>query len=479
MKWVFAKPAKRSLARDTVQTIEKLETIIEDQTNPSMARSLVNLRGMLRGLVGHQRVMRERRNAISAEKIEEFEKELISALSANGSIMDLLVSLDLDDLKKQARSRRSADLWTCDDLVVIIREYNYVIDLLVRINNFIRENILTKLSDQMDDQVRDFVTNTLALYTEAEGQLRTKRQPFVQYQTDLSCDSTVSTAVISDTSASSADLKTSTATTPTEKQSVTSTTLGVGTSEASSTTAVAITIDVREITQNVTTQKTKLEALLNDLDPNLEQYSQLTSLMGFLDNLITTLNQITTSEIGGRMRRSAADECDLLIPIKAKIEEAIDSINKVIAIIDALSTTDIKDSNIWEELEHLRSNLASVRTSLQSYITQIDAFCLKSVTTSTRAAVSSAAVSSEVTGEESTQYAPGATSSSSATDDQTHHDVTTGSAQESSAAVSSEVTGEESTQSAPGVTSSSPASDDDATSEGAFSFFSLVSFVGN
>ena len=66
-------------------------------------------------------------------------------------------------------------------------------------------------------------------------------------------------------------------------------------------------------------------------------YGQLTSLIGFLDNLITTLNQITTSEIGGRMRRSAADECDLLISIKAKIEEAIDSINKVIAIILAES----------------------------------------------------------------------------------------------------------------------------------------------
>merc|ERR1712013_65048 len=76
--------------------------------------------------------------------------------------------------------------------------------------------------------------------------------------------------------------------------------------------------------------------------------------------------------------------------------------------------------------------------------------------------------SSEVTGEESTQSAPGATSSSSATDDQTHHDVTTGSATESSAAVSSEVTGEESTQSAPGATSSLPASDDDATLEGQF-----------
>ena len=354
VEWIFAKPAKRSLAGDTIQTIEKLESIIEDQTDPSMARSLVNLRGMLRGLVGHQRVMRKRRNVISAEKIEEFEKELISALSTNGSIMDLLVSFDLDDLKKQARSRRSANLWTCDDLVVIIREYNYVIDLLVRINNFIRNNILTKLSDQMDDQVRDFVTNTLAIYTEAEDQLRTKLQPYVQYQTDLSCDATVSTAVISDTSASTADLPTSTATTPIEHQSVASTSLGVGTSEASSTAAVAIPIDVREITQNVTTQKTKLEALLNDLDPNLEQYDQLTSLMGFLDNLITTLNQITTSEIGGRMRRSADDECDLLLTIKAKIEEAIDSINKVIAIIDALSTTDIRDSDIWEEMEHLR-----------------------------------------------------------------------------------------------------------------------------
>ena len=131
VEWSFAKPAKRSLVGDTAQTIERLESIIEHQTNPSMARSLVDLRGMLRGLVGHQRVMRKRRNAMSAEKIEEFEKELISALSTKGSIMDLLVSFDLGDLKKQARSRRSADLWTCDDLVVIIREYNYVIDLLV------------------------------------------------------------------------------------------------------------------------------------------------------------------------------------------------------------------------------------------------------------------------------------------------------------------------------------------------------------
>ena len=465
---------------DTVQTIEKLESIIEYQTDPSMARSLVNLRGMLRGLVGHQRVMRKRRNAISAEKIEEFEKELISALSTNGSIMDLLVSFDLDEIKKQARSRRSADLWTCDDLVVIIREYNYVIDLLVRINNFIRNNILTKLSDQMDDQVRDFVTNTLAIYTEAEDQLRTKRQPFVQYQTDLNCDTTVSTAVISDTSASSADLPTSTATTPIEHQSISSTSLDVGTSEASSTTSVAITIDVREITQNVTTQKTKLEKLLNDLDPNLEQYGQLTSLMGFLDNLITTLNQITSSESGERIKRSADDECELLSTIYIWITEAINDIDEVIAKIDYLGETDITANNIWVELKHLRSYLVSVRSSLQSYMTQIDTYCELSVTTSQGAVEITEAKTathdentSQVTEEDSAQSAPGATSSAPATGDQTHHDVTTGSAQESSAAVSSEVTGEESTQSAPGVTSSSPASDDGATPEGAFSFFPL------
>ena len=138
----------------------QLRGIIDHQTNPAMARSLRNLMGLFR---------------------------------------------ELDGYKKTKRQRRSSESWTCSDLAIIVREYDYVINLLETINTFIQEEILDKFNDQLDDEVRNFVNRTLTVYTEAETQLKMKRGPFVQYQTELGCllTSSIATTSISATSEAS------------------------------------------------------------------------------------------------------------------------------------------------------------------------------------------------------------------------------------------------------------------------------------
>ena len=85
------------------------------------------------------------------------------------------------------RSKRSYGGWTCSDLAIILREYDFVITLLERINDFIRNSILDKLGDQADAEIKNFVTKTLATYTEAEEEVRAQQAPFLQIQTSLGC----------------------------------------------------------------------------------------------------------------------------------------------------------------------------------------------------------------------------------------------------------------------------------------------------
>ena len=203
--WSLEKPAKRSLTGETNQKIKELGSIIQHQTDPEMDRPLNDLLGMLRGLVGEKKAYRQRRSVIgetrteigkAKEEIDHFLHKNYTSPGLREALEDLLGDLDEFAEIGRHRSRRSSDLWTCSDLAIIVREYDYVINLLETINNFIRENILNKFNDQMDDEVRQFVTQTLAVYTDAEAQLKTKRGPFVQYQTELGCTSTSSTTSI-------------------------------------------------------------------------------------------------------------------------------------------------------------------------------------------------------------------------------------------------------------------------------------------
>ena len=170
----------------------QLRGIIDHQTNPAMARSLRNLMGLFQELAGNKKVKRQRRSEMTEEGIEEMDEKIHELLNQNySSTLEMMVTLehyfenmDAFGKIKRHRSKRSADLWTCSDLAIIVREYDYVINLLETINTFIQEEILDKFNDQLDDEVRNFVNRTLTVYTEAETQLKTKRGPFVQYQTE-------------------------------------------------------------------------------------------------------------------------------------------------------------------------------------------------------------------------------------------------------------------------------------------------------
>ena len=187
---------------------------MDRQTDTNMARSLEHLMVLFEGLVGHGKVKRDVINNtkkgiknvtldikenVLLHEIEEIEEQLhdqsYNPLDIMGNLEHLLEEMDNFVQIHQHRLRRSSEQWTCSDLAIIVREYDYVINLLERINTFIRENILNTLDDQMDEEVKNFVTQTLAVYTDAEEQLKTKREPFVQYQTELSCDSKSSTEI--------------------------------------------------------------------------------------------------------------------------------------------------------------------------------------------------------------------------------------------------------------------------------------------
>merc|ERR1712192_50219 len=200
---------------------------------------------------------------------------------------------DFAEIEKK-RSRRSSDGWSCSDLAIIVREYDYVINLLETINNFIRDNILTKLNDQMDNEVKSFVTNTLAIYTDAEARLKPKREPFVQYQTTLGC---VSSSLTETTSLSTTSgLSTSTQFTITSTTTAVSTSSIGETSSAASTTVSKTTINVAEVLQQVVTQRNELQSILNSLDSSTSTYSQLTNLLGYLDSLIAKLNNVPSTK---------------------------------------------------------------------------------------------------------------------------------------------------------------------------------------
>merc|ERR1711971_187195 len=380
--WSLEKPAKRSLRGETNKQIHDLEIVIDHQTNPDMTKSLNGLLGLMKGLVGQEKAHRQRRgvNNNTRNEIYKTEQEIESFLSQEYTSPKLREALehlieDLDNFAEieKKRGRRSSDGWSCSDLAIIVREYDYVINLLETINNFIRDNILTKLNDQMDNEVKSFVTNTLAIYTDAEAQLKPKREPFVQYQITLGCVSSSSTETTSQGTTSG--LSTSTAVT------ITSTTTDVSTSTSSeASTTVSTTINVAEVLQQVVTQRNELQTIINGLDSSTATYSQLTNLLGYLDSLIAKLNQIPSTEIGRRRKRSADTDCDALLAIKNFLEDAIQIINQIIVLLKFFGTTGIPAlDTILRELEvYLGSDVLS---TLNSYVNKINNIC--PITTST------------------------------------------------------------------------------------------------
>ena len=88
-----------------------------------------------------------------------------------GTVLDDLHHAAVD--QRQRKSRRSPNgwTWTCSDLAVIINKYDGVIGLLEEINNFIRETFLGALQDQLNEEVRELVSEALGIFTEVEEQL--------------------------------------------------------------------------------------------------------------------------------------------------------------------------------------------------------------------------------------------------------------------------------------------------------------------
>ena len=122
--WGLANPARRSLRKESEldNDLVKIKSIV-DQTNSKITHSLKNLMGLVRGIQRH----RQRRANVAQQRISQ---ELVDGLGG------------LDGQKMRQRSKRSYGGWTCSDLAIILREYDFVITLLERINNFIKIFIL-------------------------------------------------------------------------------------------------------------------------------------------------------------------------------------------------------------------------------------------------------------------------------------------------------------------------------------------------
>ena len=152
------------------------------------------------------------------------------------------------------------------------------------------------------------------------------------------------------------------------------------------------------------TQKSEFVAILNNLNSStFAQYDQLTDLLGFLDNLITSLNGISSTSIGGRRKRSA--DCD---SIKESLEEAIQFISNIIDIIDLVGDTGISALNMF--LAELRDYLVGVRTTLESYVDEINAICKPTTTANISQNTTTKHTTDPATSEGSTSSAPVTTS---------------------------------------------------------------------
>ena len=223
-------------------------------------------------------------------------------------------SLDQRDLLEdviinQSKTRRSSDGWTCYDLALIIREYDFVLALLERINNFIKETLLSR--DDMEEDVKTLVNRSLGIFKEAEIRLESDRYPLVQHQTELGCDSENLTENVS-----------------TEAKSISSTTevlIGVPTSSLTeegrdhnstpslgSTTGGAISVNVTEFARDIVILSIELLTIMNEIDSNtFPRYADLANLLKLLDTLIDTLKRIADIENGSQ--RSSDVNCKTMV----------------------------------------------------------------------------------------------------------------------------------------------------------------------
>ena len=113
-----------------------------------------------------------------------------------GTVLDDLHHAAVDQRQRKSRRSPYGWTWTCSDLAVIINKYDGVIGLLEEINNFIRETFLGALEDQLNEEVRELVSEALGIFTESEEQLKASKEPLVQHQSALGCSSESSSATM-------------------------------------------------------------------------------------------------------------------------------------------------------------------------------------------------------------------------------------------------------------------------------------------
>merc|ERR1711971_220894 len=300
----------------------------------------------------------------------ELKKEIMRTFEQGNDTAGLdLLSIMLEDLdkvteKNQRKSRSSSDGWTCTDLAVIVREYNYVIDILERINKLIRKTFLKELDDELDDEVREFATKSIAIYTEAEKQLRASKEPFLQYQTELGCNSVSSSEIMptertplpntseyqltgSSTSSEPEQPYNSSPTSPISATTTSETTgVEVSTTTTKTTTTTTEVTNITEIARTVVTLSIEYLTLLDEIDSNtFPKYDEFTNLLGLLDSLIETLNKIAALESG--IERRVDIDCNTEMSRKTFYEDAKEFINGITGIIDSVGSTGVAVMDIF------------------------------------------------------------------------------------------------------------------------------------
>jgi len=388
--WGWPIPTKKDIVRKTEEQLN-----IRRQQDDSRPTDLLDVLMNITKPEGMDRKLKEETMMRTFEQGDDTASlELLSSM---------LEDLDKVAEKKQRKSKRSSDGWTCTDLAFIVQEYDFVIDILEKINNLIRDT----LEDELGAEVREFVTESLGVYAQAEKQLRASKEPFLQYQTELGCAS-VSFKEIMPTERTPLTNITEyqlNGSSPTSSQpehpspGVTASTASAGITsgttwtEVSTTKAITTTTttpppptmtteatNVSDIARTVVTLSIEYLTLLDEVDSDtFPKYEELENLLVLLDSLIETLNKISALGIG--IERSADMDCRTEMSRKILLEEAEGFINNITGIIDSVGNTAVAAMDIF--LPELRFYLVSVLPRIEPHKDRIDNNCERTTDTAT------------------------------------------------------------------------------------------------
>ena len=139
----------------------------------------------------------------------------------------------------------------------------------LEINNFIRETFLGALADQLNEEVRELVSEALGIFTESEEQLKASKEPLVQHQSALGCSS-----------------ESSSATMPTEGGFLSNTEVD---------TTRSPTVNVTEIAQAVVTLSIDYLIILQEIDASTFP-NQVTSIRSILNPAVSNASRENFSE---------------------------------------------------------------------------------------------------------------------------------------------------------------------------------------